>query len=117
MCIRDRDVTVQFDMNAVAKLGLLKMDFLGLKTLTVIADAVDNIRRTADPKFDIETVPLDDAKTFGLLNSGRTTGVFQLESGGMQNLCRQISLSSIDEIVALIALYRPGPMEWIPDLS
>ena len=112
---QEGDVTVQFDMNAVGKLGLLKMDFLGLKTLTVIADAVDNIRRTADPKFDIETISLDDAKTFALLNSGRTTGVFQLESGGMQNLCRQIGLSSIDEIVALIALYRPGPMDWIPD--
>ena len=112
---QEGDVTVQFDMSAVGKLGLLKMDFLGLKTLTVIADAVDNIRRTADPKFDIETIPLDDSKTFALLNSGRTTGVFQLESGGMQNLCRQIGLSTIDEIVALIALYRPGPMDWIPD--
>jgi DNA polymerase-3 subunit alpha len=112
---QEGDVTVQFDMNAVGKLGLLKMDFLGLKTLTVIADAVDNVRRTADPKFDIEKISLEDAKTFALLNSGRTTGVFQLESGGMQNLCRQIGLSSVDEIVALIALYRPGPMEWIPD--
>ncbi len=112
---QEGDVTVQYDMNAVSKLGLLKMDFLGLKTLTVIADAVENIRRTADPAFDIEKIPLDDAKTFALLNSGRTTGVFQLESGGMQNLCRQIGLATIDEIVALIALYRPGPMEWIPD--
>ena len=112
---QEGDVTVQYDMNAVGKLGLLKMDFLGLKTLTVIADAVDNIRRTADPAFDIEKIPIDDPKTFALLNSGRTTGVFQLESGGMQNLCRQISLSTIDEIVALIALFRPGPMEWIPD--
>ena len=115
LTLQEGDVTVQFDMNAVGKLGLLKMDFLGLKTLTVIADAVDNIRRTADPKFDIEAVPIDDAKTFALLNSGRTTGVFQLESGGMQNLCRQLQVSSIDEIIALIALFRPGPMEWIPD--
>jgi len=112
---QEGDVTVQFDMNAVGKLGLLKMDFLGLKTLTVIADAVDHIRRTADPKFDLEAVGFDDPKTYALLNSGRTTGVFQLESTGMQALCRQIGLSSIDEIVALIALYRPGPMEWIPD--
>jgi DNA polymerase-3 subunit alpha len=112
---QEGDVTVQYDMNAVSKLGLLKMDFLGLKTLTVIADAVDNIRRTADPKFDIEAVGFEDAKTYALLNTGRTTGVFQLESGGMQNLCRQIGLASIDEIVALIALYRPGPMDWIPD--
>jgi len=115
LTLQEGDVTVQFDMNAVGKLGLLKMDFLGLKTLTVIADAVANVRRTADPKFDIEAVGFEDAKTYALLNSGRTTGVFQLESGGMQALCRQIGLSSIDEIVALIALYRPGPMEWIPD--
>ncbi|HZZ57603.1 MAG TPA: DNA polymerase III subunit alpha [Opitutaceae bacterium] len=115
LTLQEGDVTVQFDMNAVGKLGLLKMDFLGLKTLTVIADAVDNIRRTADPAFDIDRIPLEDAATFALLNSGRTTGVFQLESGGMQNLCRQLQVSSIDEIIALIALYRPGPMEWIPD--
>jgi len=115
LTLQEGDVTVQFDMNAVGKLGLLKMDFLGLKTLTVISDAVDNIRRTADPAFDIEKVPIDDPRTFALLNTGRTTGVFQLESGGMQNLCRQLQVSSIDEIIALIALYRPGPMDWIPD--
>src|SRR5882757_5928091 len=112
---QEGDVTVQYDMNAVTKLGLLKMDFLGLKTLTVIVDALDNIHRTVDPKFDLEKVGFEDPKTYALLNSGRTTGVFQLESGGMQALCRQIGLSTIDEIVALIALYRPGPMEWIPD--
>ncbi|MDE3084213.1 MAG: DNA polymerase III subunit alpha, partial [Verrucomicrobiota bacterium] len=115
LTLQEGDVTVQYDMNAVGKLGLLKMDFLGLKTLTVIADAVENIRLTANPQFDIEKIPFDDARTFALLNSGRTTGVFQLESGGMQALCRQLQVSSIDEIIALIALYRPGPMEWIPD--
>ncbi|HEY1848253.1 MAG TPA: DNA polymerase III subunit alpha [Opitutaceae bacterium] len=115
LTLQEGDVTVQFDMNAIGKLGLLKMDFLGLKTLTVIADAVDNIRRGPRPGFDIEKVPMDDARTFALLNTGKTTGVFQLESGGMQNLCRQLQLSSIDEIIALIALFRPGPMEWIPD--
>ncbi|HEY8993226.1 MAG TPA: DNA polymerase III subunit alpha [Lacunisphaera sp.] len=115
LTLQEGDVTVQFDMNAVGKLGLLKMDFLGLKTLTVIADAVANVHRTVNPKFDLEAVGFDDPKTYALLNSGRTTGVFQLESGGMQALCRQIGLSSIDEIVALIALYRPGPMDWIPD--
>jgi len=93
LTLQEGDVTVQFDMNAVGKLGLLKMDFLGLKTLTVIADAVDNIRRTVDPAFDIEKVPIDDPRTFALLNTGRTTGVFQLESGGMQNLCRQLQVS------------------------
>jgi DNA polymerase-3 subunit alpha len=115
LTLQEGDVTVQFDMNAVSKLGLLKMDFLGLKTLTVIADAVDNIRRTADPAFDIERIALDDPATFALLNSGRTTGVFQLESPGMQNLCRQLQVGTVDEIIALIALYRPGPMDWIPD--
>jgi len=83
LTLQEGDVTVQYDMSAVSKLGLLKMDFLGLKTLTVIADAVENVRRTADPSFDLEQIPLDDAKTFALLNSGRTTGVFQLESSGM----------------------------------
>jgi len=115
LTLQEGDVTVQFDMNAVGKLGLLKMDFLGLKTLTVIADAVENIRRTIAPSFDIEKIPDDDARTFALLNSGRTTGVFQLESGGIQNLCRQLQINSLDEIIALIALYRPGPMDWIPD--
>jgi DNA polymerase-3 subunit alpha len=70
---------------------------------------------TADKAFDISRVPLDDAKTFALLNTGRTTGVFQLESGGMQNLCRQLQVRNIEEIIALIALYRPGPMDWIPE--
>jgi DNA polymerase-3 subunit alpha len=115
LTLQEGDVTVQYDMNAVAKLGLLKMDFLGLKTLTVIADAVENIRHTVDSSFDIEQIPLEDPKTFALLNSGRTTGVFQLESSGMQSLCRQLQVSTIDEIIALIALFRPGPMEWIPD--
>ncbi|HVT74346.1 MAG TPA: DNA polymerase III subunit alpha [Lacunisphaera sp.] len=114
LTVQEGDITTQFAMEPVQKLGLLKMDFLGLRTLTIIQDAVDSIRRTADPHFDIETVPLDDAKTFALLNSGRTTGVFQLESGGMQGLCRQLNVSSVEEIVALIALFRPGPMDLIP---
>jgi DNA polymerase-3 subunit alpha len=114
LTLQEGDITTQYAMDPVQKLGLLKMDFLGLRTLTIIQDAVDSIRRTADPKFDIETVTLDDAKTFALLNSGRTTAVFQLESGGMQALCRQLSINSIEEIVALIALYRPGPMDLIP---
>ncbi len=114
LTLQEGDITTQFAMDPVQKLGLLKMDFLGLRTLTIIQDAVDSIRRTADPKLDLEAVPLDDAKTFALLNSGRTTGVFQLESGGMQGLCRQLNVGSIEEIVALIALFRPGPMDLIP---
>ena len=115
LTLQEGDVTVQFDMNAAGKIGLLKMDFLGLKTLTVIADAVDNIRRGADPAFDIEKIPFDDPRTFALFNSGRTVGVFQFESSGIQNLCRQLQVSSIEEVSAVSALYRPGPMDWIPD--
>ena len=113
--LQEGDLTTQFPKGPSEELGLLKMDFLGLKTLTVIADAQTNVRTARDrPDFDIEKVPLDDARTFELLNSGRTTGVFQLESGGMQQLCRQIGLSTFEEIIALIALYRPGPMQLIP---
>ena len=113
--LQEGDLTTQFPKGPVEKLGLLKMDFLGLKTLTVISDAQENVRQARNsPNFDIEKVSLDDAKTFDLLNSGETTGVFQLESEGMQSLCRQIGLSSFEEIIALIALYRPGPMQFIP---
>ncbi|PAW66636.1 MAG: DNA polymerase III subunit alpha [Opitutia bacterium Tous-C1TDCM] len=117
LTLQEGDVTVQFDMNAVGKLGLLKMDFLGLKTLTVISDAVENVRRTADPKFDIESLPLDDPRTYTILNAGKTVGVFQLESPGMQNACKQVGVSNIDDINAICALYRPGPMAFIPDYA
>jgi len=114
--LQEGDLTTQYPKGPSEDLGLLKMDFLGLKTLTVISDAQDNIRQAGQvPDFDIETAPLDDPKTYDLLNSGQTTGVFQLESGGMQNLCKQIGLSVFEEIIALIALYRPGPMQFIPD--
>lgn len=114
--LQDGVLTTQYPKDPVEQLGLLKMDFLGLKTLTVIADAEDNVRWVRGYKdFKIEKIPFEDAKTFQLLNEAKTVGVFQLESGGMQSLCRQFNISNIDEIVALIALYRPGPMEWIPD--
>ncbi len=117
LTMQENDVTVQFDMGAVTKLGLLKMDFLGLKTLTVISDALENVHRTANPDLDIEAVPLDDPATYQLLNSGRTVGVFQLESTGMQSACRQVGVSNIDDINAVLALYRPGPMAFIPDYA
>ena len=115
LTIQDKTLTTQYPKDPVEELGLLKVDFLGLKTLTVIADTEHNIRQTEDPQFNIHEVPLDDEKAFRLINKAQTVGVFQLESGGMKNLCRQFGISNIDEIVALIALYRPGPMEWIPD--
>lgn len=115
VCLQEGDLTTQYAKGPVEDLGMLKCDFLGLKTLTVIADAQDHIRRIPGrEQFDIEKVPLDDEKTYALLNSGQTTGVFQLESSGMQSLCRQIGLSRFEEIIALIALYRPGPMQFIP---
>ena len=117
LTLQEGDVTVQFDMNAVGKLGLLKMDFLGLKTLTVISDAVANVRRTVNPTFDIETISLEDPKTYELLNVGKTVGVFQLESGGMQNASKLVGISNIDDINAISALYRPGPMAFIPDYA
>ncbi|MBE6413579.1 MAG: DNA polymerase III subunit alpha [Verrucomicrobiaceae bacterium] len=107
-------LTTQLPKAPVEDLGLLKADFLGLKNLTVIADAQNNVRRTRNnDTFDIEEVSLEDPATYKLLNSGITVGVFQLESEGMQNLCRRIGLSVFEEIIALIALYRPGPMQFI----
>ena len=94
----------------------MKMDFLGLKTLTVIAEAETHIRKKQGlENFRVATVALEDEPTFNLLNEARTIGVFQLESEGMRRLCRQMTISNVDEIIALIALYRPGPMDWIPD--
>jgi DNA polymerase-3 subunit alpha len=112
--LQEGDLTTQYPKGPSEDLGLLKMDFLGLKTLTVIADAEINVQRTRkDPAFSVDNVPLDDPHTYALLNSGRTNGVFQLESGGMQNVCRRIGLSKFEEIIALIAIYRPGPMQFI----
>jgi len=113
MMTQEHTLTTQFAKTPVEELGLLKADFLGLKTLTVISDAQDNVRRTRHNNFDIEEVALEDPPTYKLLNSGITIGVFQLESEGMQNLCRRIGLSVFEEIIALIALYRPGPMQFI----
>jgi DNA polymerase-3 subunit alpha len=110
----DDEVVTQYAMGPLTDLGLLKMDFLGLKTLTVLDEAVTLIR-DRQPEFSLESLPLDDRNTFDLLNRGETIGVFQLESGGMVNLCKQFDVNNIDDIIALIALYRPGPMELIPD--
>ena len=108
-------LTTQYPKGPSEDLGLLKMDFLGLKTLTIISDTEAYISKTNQTsEFDVEKISLEDESTFNLLNSGKTTGVFQLESSGMQKLCRQIGLSSFEEIIALIALYRPGPMQFIP---
>ena len=111
----DGSLVTQYAMNPVGDLGLLKMDFLGLKTLTVIRNTCEMVNRTTGIKIDVDHLPLDDAKTYDLLNKAETLGVFQLESGGMRDLCRKFQISSIEHITALIALYRPGPMELIPE--
>ncbi|MDT8286660.1 MAG: DNA polymerase III subunit alpha [Elusimicrobiales bacterium] len=104
-------VTTQYDGNQLGNLGLLKMDFLGLRTLTVIESAAAMIRAAGDKDFDIYGIPLDDKKAFELLSAGRTTGVFQLESDGMKKLVKSLKPSVFSDISALVALYRPGPIQ------
>ena len=105
-------IVTQFDMNTDAKLGLVKFDFLGLRYLTVIKDTEDAIRKRV-PTFDVSKVPFNDAKTFQLLCEARTDGVFQIESGGMKQVLLKLSPSTLEDIIACIALYRPGPMDSI----
>ncbi|MFA7183526.1 MAG: DNA polymerase III subunit alpha [Victivallales bacterium] len=109
------EIITSFPAVPCEELGLLKMDFLGLKTLTVIQTALDNIKETRGIDININDIPLDDVETFKLLNRGDTVSVFQLESAGMQNLCRQLGIESLEHIIALVAMYRPGPMQFIPD--
>jgi DNA polymerase-3 subunit alpha len=109
------EVVTQYDMGAITEVGLLKMDFLGLRNLSVIHEAVGHIRRKI-PEFDIHAVPLDDQATFDLLNRGETMGVFQLESGGMVETCRKYRIERIEDIIDLLALYRPGAMQFIDQM-
>ena len=109
----DDSVVCQYPMTTLEELGLLKMDFLGLRNLTVLEDAAKLVRRTA-PDFDIAAVPDDDPRVFEMLSAGKTSGVFQLESTGMTSVCVGLKPKSIEDITAVIALYRPGPMDSIP---
>jgi DNA polymerase-3 subunit alpha len=110
----DGGVNTQFDMIWVEKIGLLKMDFLGLRNLTVMNSAVAEIRRTVDGNFDLAKIADDDRKTYEMLSRGETMGVFQFESDGMKRVCTELKPSRFEDVIALVALYRPGPMEWIP---
>ena len=109
----DDAIVTQYPMTTLEELGLLKMDFLGLRNLTVIHDAEEMIRRTV-PGFDMESIPMDDAATFKMLGEGHAFGVFQFESAGMRNVITQLGPESIEDLIAVISLYRPGPMESIP---
>ncbi len=106
-------VVTQYDMDTVASLGLLKFDFLALRYLTIIEDACHQIREI-EPGFDIENIPIDDSDTYSLISKGQTKGIFQLESGGMRNMLQNLCPESLEDIIAAIALYRPGPMDSIP---
>ena len=104
----------QYEMHGIEALGLLKFDFLGLSNLTILRAAVDRIREQRGVEIDLERIPLDDPTTFALLASGETTGVFQLESAGMRRYIRELRPTSVYDLAAMVALYRPGPMENIP---
>ena len=111
---RQYKIVTQYSMGPIEEIGLLKMDFLGLRNLDVIEDAVEIIRRSRGEEIDIERIPIDDAKTFEMLARGEGTGVFQLESEGMREAMKKVRPSAFDDIVALVALYRPGAMSYIP---
>jgi DNA polymerase-3 subunit alpha len=104
----------QFDGSHVESVGLLKMDFLGLKTLSIIKDALDNVKKSKGIDIDLDTLPLNDKKTFELFSKGETTGIFQFESAGMKRYLRELEPNRIEDLIAMNALYRPGPMEYIP---
>ncbi|MGQ0734304.1 MAG: DNA polymerase III subunit alpha [Acidobacteriota bacterium] len=105
------EITTQWAMNEVERVGLLKMDFLGLSTLTLIRDALTEIRRTDGIELDIDTVPLDDPRTYQLFADGQTYGIFQFESSGMRDILRKAKPQRLDDLIALNALYRPGPLK------
>ncbi len=110
----DGVTTTQFPMNTLEELGLLKMDFLGLRTLTVIQNAVREIERNHNIKIDIDNINFEDKKVFEMISQGRTEGVFQLESSGMKSFMKELQPESLEDIIAGISLYRPGPMDFIP---
>ena len=112
-CNTDGVVTTQYTMTTIEELGLLKMDFLGLRTLTVIKDAEDLVRRRI-PEFRMDDISYDDPEVYALIASGKTDGVFQLESGGMKSFMKELKPKNLEEVIAGISLYRPGPMDFIP---
>jgi len=112
---QDKNIIItQFEMHSVEDLGLLKMDFLGLRNLTIIENTLKLIKDIYQKEININEIPLDDKKTFELLRAGETTGIFQLESSGMRGYLKQLKPSEIEDIIAMVSLYRPGPMELLP---
>ena len=111
----DGTIVTQFTMVTIEELGLLKMDFLGLRTLTVIHDAVKMIEENTGKRIDFRTMECDDPKVFELISSGKCEGIFQLESGGMKSFMKELQPESLEDVIAGISLYRPGPMDFIPN--
>lgn len=111
----DRNIVTQYSLHPIERLGLLKMDFLGLKNLTIIEQTIALIEKTIGETIDIDAIPLDDPPTYRLLQEGRTTGIFQFESAGMKRYLRELEPTEFDDLIAMVALYRPGPMERIPE--
>lgn len=111
----DIAINTQYEMHAIEDLGLLKMDFLGLSNLTVIKNAMRIVKKVHGKDIDIYSIPIDDKKTYQLLSKGQTTGVFQLESAGMKRYIKELKPTVFEDIIAMVALYRPGPMENIPE--
>ena len=109
----DVDTVTQYSLHPIEDIGLLKMDFLGLANLTIIQNALDIIEAVYGETIDITKIPLDDKKAFDLLGRGETTGVFQLESDGMKRYIRELGPGELEDVIAMVALYRPGPMQWI----
>ena len=114
LCKNGDAVTTQYNMTTIEELGLLKMDFLGLRTLTVIRDALRSIERRTGKKIDIDNIPQDDMQVYDMISAGKCEGVFQLESSGMRNFMKELKPHSMEDIIAGISLYRPGPMDFIP---
>jgi len=111
----DQNIVTQYEMHSIEDLGLLKMDFLGLKNLSVIEDTLRRIYVIHQKNIDIDNIPQDDPKAYELFQDGNTVGIFQVESGGMQRYLKELKPTEFEDIIAMIALYRPGPMELIPD--
>ena len=111
----DGSITTQFTMTTIEELGLLKMDFLGLRTLTVIQDAVELIKESTGEEIDIDNIDFNDSKVYASIGTGKTDGVFQLESAGMKSFMKELKPQNIEDVIAGISLYRPGPMDFIPD--
>ena len=111
----NRIVCTQYEGGVIEETGLIKMDFLGLKTLSIIKEAIENIKYTTGQFIDIDEIPIDDEKTYELYQRGQTVGTFQFESGGMQKYLRELKPTAFEDLIAMNALYRPGPMDYIPE--